>query len=303
MLFPVMAAVLSVTLAASQARVPIKLKTQLDDIATKFHGTLGYSLHNLKTGDRIDRQGNEKFPTASTIKLAVLCTAMDKQQKSEIGYYDKRPIAKDDLRGGAGFLQFYKDGSKVELKELLHLMITVSDNTAAAMMIRWLTPMEVNRWLDGHSLKTTRLLSQLPESETDLRTLSKTWGLGVTTPNEMRGLMEMVGDGRAGTPAACDEMHRILNHQYFDDGIAGQIPPTVCVASKSGAVDESRSDVALVHAPAGDYVLAIYTKEAKDQRWVHDNEGEEAIRAISRAVFQFYNPRVKWSPPVGVEKF
>jgi len=302
MLLPTLAVALS--LAASPMHSgAAKLKGQLDEIASKFHGTLGYSLHNLKTGDRVDNLGDEKFPTASTIKLAILCTAMEKQQKGEIGYFDKRAITKADMRGGAGFLQFYKDDSKVELKELLHLMITVSDNTATAMMIRWLTSMEVNGWLDRHGLKSTRLLSQLPESETDLKKLSQTWGLGVTTPNEMRELMEMVGDGRAGTPAACDEMHRILNHQYFDDGIACQIPPSICVASKSGAIDESRSDVALVHAPAGDYVLCIYTKNAKDQRWESDNESLVSIRAISRAVFQFYNPKVKWTPPTGIEKF
>ena len=63
--------------------------------------------HRLKTGDRLDRRGDEPFPTASTIKLAVMCTAFEKQQKGELGYFDTRPITKDDLRGGAGFLQFY----------------------------------------------------------------------------------------------------------------------------------------------------------------------------------------------------
>src|SRR5262249_52728791 len=107
----------------------------------------------------------------------------------------------------------------------------------------------------------------------------------------------------AGTPAACDEMHRILNHQYFDSGIPSEIPPWVCVASKSGAIDGSRSEVALVHSPSGDYVLSVYCTNAKDLRWVHDNEGEAAIRAISRAVWQHYHPKIKWSPPTGVEKF
>src|SRR5438132_13212309 len=120
-------------------------------------------------------------------------------------------------------------------------------------------------------------MTQLPYSETEIKKLNELCGLGVTTPNDMRSLMEMVGNGRAGTPAACDEMHRILNHQYFDSGIPSQIPPSVCVASKSGAVDHSRSEVALVHSPSGDYVLAVYTKDDRDARWEKDNEGEVAI--------------------------
>jgi beta-lactamase class A len=296
------ASVAGAALTADAAPVS-KLKEELDRIAERFQGALGYSLHNARTGDRIDRLGDELFPTASTIKLAIMCTAFDKQQKGEIGYYDRREITTADRRGGSGFLQFYKPDSKVELKELLHFMITVSDNTATAMLIRWLTAMDVNRWLESHGLKSTRLLSQLPEGETALRELSKTWGLGVTTPNEMRTLMEMTVEGRAGTPAATDEMHRLLNHQYFDDGIAGQVPPDVCVGSKSGALDESRSDVAVVHAPAGTYSLTVYTKDAKDQRWIWENQGMESIRAISRAVFRHYNPKVKWTPPPGVERF
>src|SRR5438094_461529 len=181
---------------------------------------------------------------------------MEKQQAGQIGYYDTRVYEAPDKRGGAGFIQNYKEGTKLELKELLHLMITISDNTATAMMVKWLGAMEINGWLDRHGLGKTRILIKLPESETALKKLGEEWGLGVTTPNEMRSLMEMIGDGRAGTPAACDEMHRILNHQYFDNLIPSEIPPSIAVANKSGALDQSRSDVALVHSPSGDYVLA-----------------------------------------------
>jgi beta-lactamase class A len=98
-------------------------------------------------------------------------------------------------------------------------------------------------------------------------------------------------------------MQRILSHSYFDHLIPSQIPPWVAVANKYGAVNQSRSDVALVHSPSGDYVIAIYTKENADQRWTKDNEAEIAIRAVSRAVWKHYNPRINWTPPPGVEKF
>jgi beta-lactamase class A len=228
---------------------------------------------------------------------------MEQNQKGEIGYYDTRVYEASEKRGGSGLIQNYKEGTKLELKELLHLMITVSDNSATAMMIKWLGPMTVNGWLDAHGLKKTRLLRDLPESETELRKLAEQWGLGVTTPTEMRELMEMVGDGRAGTAAACDEMHRILTHSYFDHLIPSQIPPRITVATKFGALTQSRSDVALVHSPSGDYVLSVFTKENEDQRWVRDNEAEQAIRAISRAVWKHYHPKDKWIPPAGVEKF
>lgn len=291
---------------------PDGLRKQLDAIADRFHGKLGYSLHHLKTGDQLERLGSEKFPTASTIKVAMLCAAMEKQQKGEIGYYDARRLSQSDASSGTGFMRNYREGTRVRLKELLHLMVTVSDNTAANMVGQWIGADAVNRWLGGHGFQTTRLLVPWPISaplEQDQAARSsqwdafKQWGMGVTTPNEMRILMEMINDGRAGAPAACDEMHRILSHQYFDDGIAGQVPPWVCVASKSGVEAHSRSDVAIVHSPSGTYVLTIYTREARDTRINRDNEQDSAIRAISRAVWRHYHPQIDWSPPPGVEKF
>jgi beta-lactamase class A len=115
--------------------------------------------------------------------------------------------------------------------------------------------------------------------------------------------MEMIVSGKAGTPAATDEMHRLLNHRYFDEGIASRVPPWIVVASKSGRSERSQSDVAIVHSPSGTYALTVFTKEAKDNRKGWQNERSQEIRAISRAVWGHYHPNDKWSPPAGVEKF
>jgi beta-lactamase class A/pimeloyl-ACP methyl ester carboxylesterase len=291
---------------------PDRLRQELDAIANRFHGTLGYSLHHLRTGDRLERLGDEKFPTASTIKLAMLCAAMEKQQKGEIGYDEERTFREADRMYGTGLMMNYRAGTRVALRSLLHLMITQSDNSATGLLGQWLGTAAVNDWLARHGFKTTRLLIPWPYSgtwEQDTKAHPeqwkefRRWGMGVTTPNEMRTLIEMIHDGRAGTPAACDEMRRILNHQYYDEGIASQVPPWVCVASKHGVEDRSRSDVAVVHGPSGDYTLAVYTKEALDTSVEPENEQASVIRAVSRAIWRSYHPGVTWSPPAGVEQF
>lgn len=282
---------------------PARLQAQLQKVASEHRGILGYSLVHLKKKERLSFRGDEPFPSASTIKLAVLGAAMQRVSRGELGYYDTREYTEGWKRGGAGFIQNYRPGVKLELKELLHLMITVSDNSATAMMIHWLGAMEVNRWLDSLGLKSTRLLSQLPEGETELRKLADKWGLGVTTPNDMTTFMAALLDGRAGTTAACEEMRRILAHQYFDDLIASQSPPSVVVASKSGALNRSRSDVAIVHSPSGDYLLAVFTKENQDESWEKTNEAEAAIRTIASLVWRHYHPRHPWKPPVLTRDF
>jgi beta-lactamase class A len=289
-----------------------ELHKQLNAIADGFQGKLGYSFHHLKTNERLDRFGDELFPTDSTLKVAIMCAAMEKVERGEIGYYDVRPLLKED-RDPGGFFYSYQVGTEVEFKEALHQMIAVSDNTATLMVMRWIGDTEVvNLWLDRHGLKTTRLLSYHPLSEVWKRDEAETrkiieplkqWGMGVTTPNEMRMLMEMILEGKAGNAATSDEMHRLLNHQYKDEGIASQIPPWVVVASKSGRSSRSQSDLAIVHSPSGRYVLTIFTKDSNDTRRGWENERSQAIRAISRTVWRHYHPDDKWSPPAGVEKF
>lgn len=280
------------------------LKGALDQIADGFGGTLGYALRHFKTGDALGRRENERFPSASTIKLAVLGEALRAQQAGEIGYYDALPLEERFVRSGAGFLQKFRADVKVEIKELLHLMITVSDNTATVLLIDKLGNAKINAWLDGQHLTKTRLLSRLPsDASPDLKTLAQTYGLGVTTPAEMVALLARLRSGEAGTPAACDEMRRLMAHQYFDDLIAGSVPPGVQVASKSGALNQSRSDVALVSAPSGDYALAVYTQNNVDQQWGRANQAEQAIRAIAGRVWAFYEPDRPYTPPPGTEKF
>jgi beta-lactamase class A len=285
------------------------LRKELDSIAEAFNGKLGYSIHHLKTDERLERRGDEKFPTASTIKLAMLCAALELQQKGAIGYYERIALQKTDIEGGTGFMKNYAEGAKPTVKELLHLMITASDNVATNIIGRRIGMNAVNEWLGKNGFRVTRLLVPWPdvksaiEKDAGLRKQLDQWGMGVTTPNEMTKLLEMIRDGQAGTPAGCDELQRILNHQYFDEGIASQIPPSVAVASKSGIMKYSRSDIALVHSPSGDYVLSIYTNDGKDTGVGWNNEHARAIRAISRAVWRHYHPESRWSPPDGSAKF
>ncbi len=291
---------------------PDALRKELDTVVDKFHGKIGYSLHHLKKGDLLERFGNEKFPTGSTIKLAMLCTAMEKQQNGEISYDDQRPLTEDARSYGTGLIQNYRSGTNIKLRDLLYLLVAHSDNSASIILGQWLGAESVNNWLDRHGLKNTRLLIPFPFSGTSEQDISarpqrweqfRQWGMGVSTPNEMRMLMEMIADGRAGTLAATDEMLRIMTRQYYDDGIASQVPPWISVASKHGTESKSRSDVAIIYSSSGTYVLAIYTKDAQDIAFKWDNEQAAAIRAISHAVWRYYHPSDTWSPPSGTQKF
>ncbi|MCW5935028.1 MAG: serine hydrolase [Fimbriimonadia bacterium] len=273
------------------------LKDELDAICLQFNGVMGYSLTHATFEERIDLLGDEIFPTASTIKVAVMGKAFEEIMAGRLGYYETLPVTLRDLRGGSGLLQFYRAGSEVSVKELIHLMITVSDNTATIMLARKLGTVNINDWLFRQGTKETRLLALRPDEDAELVALCNQWGLGMTTPNDMVTLLNAIRVGKAGTPAACDEMLRILSHQFYDDLIAAQCPPEVTVCSKSGSINQTRADVGIVFSPSGPYMLATFTKEALDTRWTPDNEGQLAIKALSRAVWNHYHPTHPWRIP------
>ena len=108
-----------VTSAVAQSSPPATLKEQLDTIARGTTGTLGYSLHHLKTGERLDRLGDELFPTDSTLKVAIMAAAaMERVVSGNQPYGALRTLVPDDRNAG-GFFNFFRDGTEIEFREAL----------------------------------------------------------------------------------------------------------------------------------------------------------------------------------------
>ena len=300
---PAILAIMLCAAAANAGESLSDLKGKMDKIAQGFHGTLGYSLnYRGRHDERISFNGDETFPTASTIKTAVMCETMHQVEQGKVQWGQQIPVQPSvDDRQEHGFAYYFREGTTLSLCEWVHLMITVSDNTATMNLREYLGQKNVNDWLESQGFKTTRLLNGKKCDELGLRPLQRTWGLGMTTPNEMVKLFELILDNKAGSPASCDRMQRILSHQYYDDYTLSQVPPSVHTGSKSGALNRSRSDVAFVDSPGGQYILAVYTKDNDDESWNTDNEAHVAIRAISALIWRHYNPKHPWQPPQGCD--
>jgi beta-lactamase class A len=118
----------------------------------------------------------------------------------------------------------------------------------------------------------------------------------MTTPREIAELLVMVREGRAVSPAASAAMYRLMKGSYWSDEALSGIPPWSGAASKQGAVNRSRSEVLLVEAPAGPYVLAVITRNQKDESWSADNAGYVLLRRASWAVYHHFNPGDPWRP-------
>lgn len=279
---------------------------ELEKIVASHKGDMGLYIKNLDSNVTYSINGDEAFPTASTIKTATMAAAfaaLDSDKSPFKDYYDTQTYDGGTSASGSGIIKNFKVGTKVELKEMMHLMMTVSDNVATNMISEWVTLDYINKWLAEKGFVMTRQFSTIGGRTIWDPKGREEWGLGRTTPEEMARLLEMIATGKAGTAAACDEMLRILGHQYFDDKIGVQAPPFVYAGSKSGSVNASRSDTGIVASPGGTYVISVYTKNNKDTSWGKSNEAENAIKKIANLTYNHFNPDKPWTPVPGTEKY
>jgi beta-lactamase class A len=253
-------------------------------------------VRHLSTGATVAIDADTVFPTASLIKVPILLALYDQVQQGRLSL-DARVPYPDTLTyrytEATDVVGYMAAGDTLPLRELAFLMLTISDNHASL----WIQALvgggaAVNEWLDGHGFRQTRVNSRTPGREQ----ARSVYGWGQTTPREMAEALVMIRQGRAVNPRASAEMYRMLTKSYWDQEALSQIPPTIQAASKQGFVDRSRSEVLLVNAPTGDYVLAIITKNQVDTGYEPGNEGSRLLQAVSRAVYEHFNPEDPWRP-------
>ncbi|MFN8357312.1 MAG: serine hydrolase [Spirosomataceae bacterium] len=282
------------------AREDKVLTQKLQALIKGFRGDVGIYVRHLKTNKTVAINADTLFPTASMIKVPITCGLFDRINKGELDYH-ATIIYKDSLLyAGEDILGSFKDGEKIALSKVAMLMITTSDNTASLWCQQLAgTGIRINQWLADNGFTNTRVNSRTPGREA----ARKRYGWGQTTPREMAELLTMIREGRAVSPQASERMYRNLIRIYWDGEALSQIPPTVQVASKQGAVSQSRSEVVLVNAPSGDYVFCVITKNQKDESGEATNEGYVLLRKVSRLLWEYFEPKSTWKPQSGMEKW
>jgi beta-lactamase class A len=284
--------ILSFFMAGILAAAPDNLTQRLDSLVRAFHGTAGIYMRNIRTGETITINADTLFPTASMIKVTILCGIFDKLERGELKY-NQTLVYRDSLKYDDGICGSLKDSSTVTLADLVTLMICFSDNNAS----RWLqsiagTGTIINSWLGHHGFEKTRVNAKTAERDA----MYERYGWGMTTPREIAGLLAGIAGGTFFHPGTTAEMIRVLGTTSWTGEALSEIPPTVKVLSKQGAVDRSKSEVVLVYAPSGPYVFSVITKGQTDTRWEYDNEGYVLLRTVSRLFWEYAEPSSTWQP-------
>jgi beta-lactamase class A len=283
------------------------VQDQIGGIVKAFKGQIGVAAIDLRSGEIIAVNADARFPTASTIKTAVMVEAWHQISAGTIGINDTLTLKDADKVGGSGVLRGMHDGLALSVGDLLHLMIVLSDNTATNMLIARLGTANVDARLDALGLPNTRLFRPtFRDGHPDvLPELEREYGLGMTTPREMARLMALIAEGKAGDRAATEAMLATLRRQQ-DRAMIPRLIPTdddrIQIGNKTGTDEEKhagtdgikrhvRADAAIVSGQNLSYVVAIYARQIDDTRWTIENDALTTGARISRLIFDYFSSR------------
>jgi beta-lactamase class A len=295
--------VLALMVLAAATPPPTPIEARISARLQSFAGTMGVAAIHLDTGETIAVAADERFPTASAIKTAVMVEVFHQVAAGRIRKDQLLTLTDEVKVGGSGVLHSLRAGGQHSVGDLLFLMIALSDNTATNMLIALVGTRAVNERMVAYGLPHTRLYrptfrgghpDAFPEEERE-------FGLGSSTPRETARLMEVIARGKAVSKEASEEMSAILGKQQNYDMIPRLLPidEKVTYSGKSGQDDEKladasgvkgaiRVDSGIVTTPGGRYVIAIFARRAKDTRWTVDNDALVTGAEVSRMVFEHF---------------
>ncbi len=280
-------AVLIPVLAAALSAQP--LQNAIRERIAAFPGTVSLYAKNLDSGATVGVRETDPVRTASTIKLPVMLAVFDAVARGQAKWDEALTLAAREKVAGSGVLGVeFSTGGQLPLRDVLHLMIVLSDNTAANMILERFTADAVNAYLDKLGVKTTRSMrkvmgagaaagisaaGKLPEN--------RKYGLGVSTPRDMVTILERLDRGELVSPEASREMLAILKRNQDNTGIIRHLMEYP-VAHKTGALDALRADVGIVYSKSCKIAMAITVDGMAQPDWSPDNAGSLLIADLAK---------------------
>jgi beta-lactamase class A len=180
---------------------------------SQFKGKVSLFAKNLDTGATYELGADDRVPTASTIKIAIMVEAFARISEGKAKWTDDLVLTKEKKVGGSGILNEFSDGLHLTLRDAVTLMMILSDNTATNLVIDVFGADAVNARMEALGFKETRLMRRVfggGESAEGKKEESKKFGLGRTTPREMVTLLEKLERGEIINADASKEMLALM---------------------------------------------------------------------------------------------
>ena len=272
----------------------MSLESDISRIIDNSGAEMGLSALHLESGQRIDVDAGRVFPLCSVLKIPVLVEASRQIEEGLFTLDDRWQLTTAEKNLPSGILVFLDDGLAPTVRDLLTLMIIISDNTATDMVMNRLGAGSVTNTMhslgltDIHVPMTIRQIFDdlLPSADPtqDMLALAtaprnrtgRSYSLGpdndVSTPAALTELLARIWRGELVSRAACDAMLDILLKQQLNDRLPRYLPPGTRCAHKTGTLPGIRNDSGIIYASGSSHVAVTLFS-----RWDDDAVADDPI--------------------------
>lgn len=314
------------TLAAAQpARdaALFRLQTEIEHLSTISQGKVGVGIIHLESGRELFINRDEPFPMASTYKVPIAVQLLTLIDSGKVRLDSMVALTPNDLHPGSGTLTslFNKPGVELSVRNLMELMLLISDNSATDILLRTagrgaavnarlgtlgVRGISVDRPTVGLIADAMGIKNLPPENELTLQRFGELARMvspderkaaaekfsqdrrDTATPEGMARLLEKIWRRQAVSAASTDLLLDMMRRcQTGPARIKGMLPPNIVVMHKTGTLSNGiTDDIGIITLPndAGHVVLTVFIKDAK----ADEDAQERAIAQIARAVYDYF---------------
>jgi len=268
-----------------------KLAVRVDEIVSRFDGVMGVAILDLTDGWILLRNADRVFPTASSIKLAILLELYRQDQEARAGTQGKAKLddvysfdPKDLVEDSQIMAGLTAGATRLTNRDLAQFMVAVSDNAATNILYDRVGKENVNAMLRGLGLSKMMLRRKMMDVAAARRGEEN-----VATPQEMVLLLEAVHKEKVLNKELSAEFINQLS-TLKDSYIPRYLPTGIKVANKPGSLEAVRTDSGIVFVPNRPFAISVMTA------WDHDERAaERAISEVALEAYHYFEMRGKTS--------
>lgn len=241
------------------------LTQELSAIAKTYSGKVGLYLHDLKTNQKVTLNADDRFFMASTYKIPMLIQLYRDHDAGLLSINDKITLTPDMTNSGYGILKSFSPGTVLSLKEIALLMITISDNIAAEIILNIVTPKRINDTLQRFGIKSMQVDRSPRKLLADLEKNRAAFYLDKqdsATPRAMGQLLEKLIKCELTSEKSYQEIKSILNQQILNWRMPRKMLPLkgMRIAHKTGTTHRIVNDVGFIQISGRpEIILCIFT--------------------------------------------
>jgi beta-lactamase class A len=285
------------TLSAQPRQSPLeRLQSSIERITASVNATWGIYVKSIETNEEVAIGADRQMETMSTIKIPLMIEVFEQIKAGKFKLTDKYTFDAADLRGGTGVIRSLEPGAVLTVKDLITLMVIVSDNTATDVLYKMVGgPDAVNRRMEALGLQKTRAQTLAAPWFDALRSASSTEAFyregkhpfGLTTPREMGSILEKMERGLLVDKPSSELMLQIMRGQLYRTRIPRYITGYRIPHKTGDFLPYVGDDVGMLEAPGKTIIVSIFTGN-------HFGSGEmleNAIGLVAKEVADYFSYR------------